>query len=359
MEKTYDYYKLTHNRLSYDGNGAVIRNYYTLNTQLPGLGPEQTGFPNNAFALPNYHVMVYGEGDNQIMKPVVGIDVAGHEFSHMVIEKNGHGGLTYQDESGALNEAYADIFGASIEFYTNVSPNWKIGEGVFLLPPYHMRDMSNPNNSFNGNQQPDTYKGTYWLYPNDPLAIQDNGGVHINSGVANYWYYLLSMGGSGTNDVGNTFNVQGQTIQKAEKIAYKALIQYLTPNAQFIDARTATVQAAKDLYGANSAEVRSVENAWYAVNVGPNPSASISDHEFTQNISVYPNPTKDSFVNIDNNLAQQTTVSLYDMTGKRVKSDVQLNKGSNTFDISGVQSGVYLLKFTIDGKSHSQKLVVK
>lgn len=359
MEKTYDYYKLIHNRLSYDGNGSPIRNYYTLNPNLPGLGPEQTGFPNNAFALPTYNVMVYGEGDNQIMKPVVGVDVAGHEYSHMVIEYNGHGGLNYQNESGALNESFADMLGTSIEFYSNASPNWRIGENIFLLPPYHMRDMANPKNAYYSLEQPDTYKGQYWLFPNDPAAIQDNGGVHTNSGVGNKWFYLLSMGGSGTNDVGNAYNVQAQTITKAEKIIYRALTQYMTANAQYIDARTATVQAAKDLYGAASNEVKSVENAWYAVNVGTNPSAGIDDTEFNTSIAVYPNPTHDAFVNIDNTLTATTKVALYDMTGKQVKSEVVINQGNNQLDISGIQPGVYVLKFTIEGKIHAQKLIIK
>lgn len=358
MSKTYDYYQNTHNRTSYDGNGAEIRNYYTLNSNY--LPDSQTGFPNNAFALQgSYNVMVYGPGDNQIMKPVVGLDVAGHEFSHLVINFNGHGGLNYQGESGALNESFADMFGAAIEFYTNLQPNWQIGENIFLLSPYHMRDMSNPKNALNafGNdlRQPTTYEGEFWM---NPASGVDNGGVHINSGVGNYWFYLLSMGGSGTNDVSNAYNVQAQTIQKAEKIAYRALTQYLTPNAKFIDARNATIQAAKDLYGAGSPEVTAVENAWYAVNVGPQ-SASVSEEEMKQGIAVYPNPAEDTFVNIDISLNERTTAALYDIVGKQVRSEISLQQGNNKFDIGGMQAGVYILKFTVNTKVYSQKLVIK
>ena len=114
-------------------------------------------------------------GDGQYMSPVVGLDVEGHEYTHMVINHNGNGGLTYQGESGALNESFADIFGACVEFYSGVSPNWYIGEDVMIGQPA-MRSMSSPNLL----QQPDTYQGTYWVNTD---STQDNGGVHTNSGV--------------------------------------------------------------------------------------------------------------------------------------------------------------------------------
>src|SRR6476469_10549374 len=105
--------------------------------------------------------------------------------------------------------------------------------------------MSNPNSE----GQPDTYKGTYWVSTANVTAGNDYGGVHTNSGVLNYWFYLLSVGGSGTNDLGTSFSVSGITIQKAAKIAYRAERLYLTPNSKYAAARKATMQAAADLFG--------------------------------------------------------------------------------------------------------------
>lgn len=88
--------------------------------------------------------------------PVVALDVTGHEFSHLMISRNGLEELNYVGESGALNESFADIFGTAIEFYINLSPNWTLGEQPMIAEPY-MRDMQNPKNE----QQPDTYEGQY------------------------------------------------------------------------------------------------------------------------------------------------------------------------------------------------------
>src|SRR5690606_27938945 len=127
-------------------------------------------------------------------------------------------------ESGALNESFADMFGAAVEFYVNDNPNWTIGEGIWYNgwgTPDYMRNMANPNSApeIVGGPQPDTYEGNYWA--DTSLIDQENdyGGVHINSGVGNYWFYLLSEGGSGTNDNGDDYSVEGITIQKAEQIA--------------------------------------------------------------------------------------------------------------------------------------------
>ena len=118
--------------------------------------------------------------------------------------------------------------------------------------------MSNPN----AYQQPDTYKGTYWY-----TGTSDNGGVHTNSGVLNYWFYLLAHGGSGTNDKGTSFNVTGIGIDKAAAIAYKTLTTYFIPSSQYGDARRLSVKAAQDLYGVGSTEATQTTNAWVAVGV--------------------------------------------------------------------------------------------
>ena len=126
--------------------------------------------------------------------------------------------------------------------------------------------MSNPN-AF---QNPDTYGGLNWTNTKNciPSGSNDQCGVHNNSGVQNYWYYLLSDGGAGKNDIGSTFDVTGIGYLKASKIAYRNLTNYLSPSSDFNDARKGAIQSAIDLYGFGSPEYIATTDAWYAVGVG-------------------------------------------------------------------------------------------
>src|SRR5207253_148050 len=105
---------------------------------------------------------------------------------------------------------------------------------------------------------PDTYMGTGYY-----TGTADNGGVHTNSGVSNYWFYLLTTGGSGTNDLSNAYSVTGIGITAAAKIAFRALTVYFTSSTNFANARNLTIQAAKDLYGVCSNEMIQTTKAWY------------------------------------------------------------------------------------------------
>lgn len=262
MEKSYDFYLNVFSRNSYDGAGSIIKQY----VNPPTLQSQYGNSPNNASAYPApYNLMQYGLGDGSFMKPVVGLDVEGHEFTHMVVANNGNGGLTYQGESGALNESFADIFGVCIEFYSGVNADWLMGEDIMVSAPY-LRSMSNPN----GGQQPDTYNGQYWANPSN--LSNDHGGVHINSGVQNFWFYLLCQGGSGTNDLNNAYSVTGIGITQARAIAYRNLTNYLGANATFMDAYYGSLQATQDLYGNPSTQYTAVRQAWYAVGIGNDPN---------------------------------------------------------------------------------------
>lgn len=360
MSKTYDYYRNIHNRNSYDNKGSIIRNYYN---------PPSKFFDGvNAGAYDNQGVvaMLYGNGMGdvgagmqQVSHPVVALDVAGHEYSHLVIGRNGTGGLNYKGESGALNESFADIFGTAIEFYVNNKPNWTIGEGLWnlsVITPNYMRSMSDPNSApaIIDAQQPDTYKGKYWA--NTASAV-DDGGVHTNSGVGNFWFYLLSQGGSGVNDIGNNYDVVGITINKAEKIAYKALMTGLTPSATYFDAFNATKQAAASLYGAGSNEWNQVVNAWYAVGIG-NAPASNQNIEMKTKLNVYPNPVIGDEFTIDSNLEEQTTVEMFDLTGKQIISP-RIIEGSIIINVQNYNSGIYILKFKSIKGEYSHKLIIK
>jgi Zn-dependent metalloprotease len=234
---TYDYYFNEHGFDSYDGNGKLMVSYVHV-----GVNWFNARFTGDW--------MEYGDGSGT---PLTSLDVVGHEITHGVTRNTA--GLVYAYESGALNESFSDIFGTTIEFFNvPAQATWVVGDVGFSL-----RDMSNPN-FYN---HPDTYLGQNWW-----TAPSDNGGVHTNSGVQNFWYYLLSEGGSGTNDIGTTYNVAGLGMSTAAAIAFRNLSQYLTPNSGYFDARQGSIRAAEDIYGPCSPEVMQVILAWNAVGVG-------------------------------------------------------------------------------------------
>lgn len=255
MEKTLAFYKNVLNRSSYDGNGATI--YQFVNPFMP------QKLPNQAFASGEApFCMVYGLGDGIHKYPLVALDVMAHEFTHMVTAHNIVGGLDYNGESGALNEGFSDIFAVLTEGYTYGQYDWTIGEKFELQNPF-TRSFKNPKA---GNpSQPTTYGQGPWK---DPNSNEDYGGVHYNSGVLNYWFYLLCIGGTGKNDNQKSYSVQGIGTSKATKIAYNTLMTGLTKTATFTDARESSIKETIKLYGKDSQEHQSVVNAWYAVGVG-------------------------------------------------------------------------------------------
>lgn len=248
----YDFYKNVFNRNSFDNAGAQIVN--TVNYPFP---------PDNGNAQWTGSQMEYGAGNGLSFSSVTSLDICGHELTHAVTQYTA--ALIYQGESGALNEAISDIFGTAIEFYATPSKaDWWIGEDCYTLGISNdaLRYMDNPNRG----QQPDTYEGTYWA----STSGGDYGGVHTNGGVLNYAFYLMTVGGSGTNDNGTSFNVTGVWLNKTRAIAYRALTVYLTSSSNYADACAAFLSSATDLYGSGGAEVAAVRNAFYAVGVEPN-----------------------------------------------------------------------------------------
>lgn len=259
MEKTLAYFKNVLNRNSYDGNGAVV--YQFINPFRPG------HLPNNASARTEVpYCMLYGMGDGITLSPVVALDVMAHEFSHIVTVHNISNGLEYKGESGALNEGFSDIFGVLVEGYTLGQYDWTIGEKITLTEPY-LRSMKAPKSG--SPAQPTTYgKGT-WKDPSQTECDNcDSGGVHTNSSILNFWFYLLCNGGSGTNDNHQSYNVQGIGINKATSIVYNTWMNRLTYTSTFADARESFINEVIALFGNGSQEHQSVVNAWYAVGVG-------------------------------------------------------------------------------------------
>ena len=197
----------------------------------------------SASYIPGLDLLLFGDA-----LPFAGaLDVVGHELTHGVIHHSAD--LVYRDQPGALNEAFADIFGEMIEARTTGSTDWLLGQA--LGDRRFMRNMANPA-AFG---QPATMSDFVEL----PLD-QDNGGVHVNSGIINRAYYLLAAGLDGA--IG---------LRDAERIFYRALTVYLTRNSQFIDARLACIQAAEDIFGAGSAQARKTAEAFTAVEIGAAP----------------------------------------------------------------------------------------
>ncbi|RKR10339.1 putative secreted protein (Por secretion system target) [Flavobacterium sp. 90] len=258
-EMTYDYWSAVHGRNSYDNAGAKIKSYVHYNLVA-------AGYPDNNNAFWNGSVMTYGDGSGTGGFDILtALDVAGHEIGHAVCTYTAN--LAYQKESGAMNEAFSDIWGACIEYRAAPTKStWLVGEDIERRSGHlALRSMSDPNSE----GQPDTYGGTYWVNVNcTPTNNNDQCGVHTNSGVLNHWFYILSVGKTGTNDIGNAYNVTGITIDKAAKIAFRLESVYLTSNSTYANARTSGIQSAIDLYGAGSAEVIATTNAFYAVGVG-------------------------------------------------------------------------------------------
>jgi len=204
----------------------------------------------NAFFSPNQDLFAFGAGANN-SEPLVTLDIVGHEFWHAVTHNTA--GLIYAGESGALNESWSDIFGTGIENESTVQGfDWLIGDD---LPIGAFRDMSNPN-AFN---QPDCYNGVYYV---------PGGSVHNNNGIGNHWFYLLTDGGSGVNDCGKAYTVNGIGLNQALQIAFRALTVYMTPGTTFEEAREHCIQSAEDIFGACSPQYIATMNAWYAVCVG-------------------------------------------------------------------------------------------
>ncbi|MEQ8323739.1 MAG: M4 family metallopeptidase [Vicingaceae bacterium] len=276
-EQVYDYYLSKHSRNSIDGNGFPLVSYVHYGQNY-----------NNAFW--NGQAMHYGDGNGSSL-PYTTLDICGHEVSHGLTSNTA--GLIYSYESGALNESFSDIFGCAIEIYAKPDPtkNWLMGEDRGS----HIRSMVNPNQRFD----PDTYLGDFWF-----TGAADNGGVHTNSGVQNYWFYLLTNGGSGTNDINNAFSVTGLGITKAESIAFRNLVTYLTQSSDYSDARFYSAQAAIDLYGPCSPELEATIDAWYAVGVGSAYLPGVVSDFTATRTSICALPAQVDFTNLSNINAQ-------------------------------------------------------
>lgn len=253
-DETWDYYKNVHGRngIAGDGKGSYNRVHYGNSY-------------NNAFWDDSCFCMTYGDGDGTQLGPLVALDVAGHEMSHGVTSKTA--ALTYSGESGGLNEATSDIMGTLVEWYANNSSDpgdYLIGEKIVRsgFGKAALRFMDQPSKDGNS--------ADCWS------SSVGNLDVHYSSGVANHFAYLLAEGSGAKTINGVSYNsptcnsssVSGIGRDKLGAIWYRALTVYMTSSTNYAGARTATLSAAKDLYGVGSSEYAAVGAAWSAVSVG-------------------------------------------------------------------------------------------
>ncbi|MET7697715.1 M4 family metallopeptidase [Streptomyces sp. NPDC005485] len=262
ITKTLDFYKKTFGRKGIKNNSTGARAMVHFGNKV-----------GNAFWDSTCGCMLYGDGDGELFtKPLVVLDVTGHELTHGVVDATAGLEPTRVDqdgnqygEPGALNESLADIFGSNVEFSANNPnnpPNYLLGEKLGLEQKF-LRRLDHPSL--------DRLEGTidYWS-----SAAYDTE-VHAGSGVSSHAYYLLAEG-SGRKTIGgvayNSPTYDGSRVTgigrtKATAIYYRALTRYMVSTTDFHDARKATLKAAADLYGASSTEYKTVNKAWAAVNV--------------------------------------------------------------------------------------------
>ena len=269
FQQTWDFYKNAFGRtgIRNDGVGAFGAVHYSINYA-------------NAFWNNDCFCMSFGDGDGVQMRPLVSIDIIGHEVSHGVTHATAD--LAYSSESGGLNEATSDIFGTMIEYYANNAkqpPNYVIGDQIFITPGWNkfIRTMFKPH--LDG-ISPDCYPSATTPSNGITLANFKAMNVHYSSGVANHFFYLLAEGAVvpadyaagtpanlGPSDLVCNGNVglAGIGRDAAMQIWYRALTMYMTSSTDYPNARIATMNAAGDLYGVGSPYQLAVAAAWDAV----------------------------------------------------------------------------------------------
>lgn len=269
MEEFYDMLNDTFNRNSIDNNGEELIGFVHF-------GSNYSNASWNGFNIS------LGDGGNGT-SPYTSVDVIGHELTHGLTHRTSN--LIYQRESGGLNEAFSDIMGQALEYYAKPEDfNWKMGN-EFEDDNSGIRDMENPKDHF----QPDTYEGEFWITADEscqPSQQNDRCGVHINSGVANYWYYLLCEGGTGINDNEDNYQVDSIGLVKATQVAYRTFTNYLSEFDGYHETVQFSLQACIDIFGKDSPEYIAIQNAWHAVGLGnrygatPNAKLDFNERSF-------------------------------------------------------------------------------
>ncbi len=327
LEKTYDYFQEKLLRNSINDSGYKLTALVHVNNKY-----------NNAYWDGQF--VNFGDGDGTKYRPFTAVDICGHEVAHGLTQATA--GLRYRSESGALNESYSDIFGKCVEYYALPdSFTWIIGKRIQFNGDY-LRSMSNPKLK----NHPKYYDGQFFQNPSNPDRNNDWGGVHSNSGIQNYWFYLLVQGGSGKReDVTKTqYWVSGIGWDKASNIAYTTLTNYLTTQTDYIDAASFSIIAAQDLYGMGSKEDRMNQMAWYAVGLADLPTVGLQKIALSTTVTLSPNPANEQLqVRFENNSNAVRTIEICDVMGQVILQQNIAN--GSTIDIANLVTGVYFMRF--------------
>jgi Zn-dependent metalloprotease len=266
---TYDCFKELYDRDSWDGAGGALMSTVHIVYPSPSGGPNSG---NNASwfpgldGLPLEPQMMYGDGDGVLMAPLArAFDVTAHELTHGVTSATAN--LVYMDESGALNEGLSDIMSAACDVWKNGA----VTEGTFLIGE-EIWTPNTPGDALRYMANPTIDEQSADFYPERYMGSEDNGGVHLNSGIANLAFYLLAQGG--THPRGKTtFEVPAIGVEQAGQIFQAALTKgYFTMNTNFAQARTATEQVARELF---PEAFIAVGTAWAAVGIGVVPEPDL------------------------------------------------------------------------------------
>jgi Zn-dependent metalloprotease len=253
---------------AYDGSGVTFDLYYDIygrnSIDDKGLKLDSTVHYQKSYdnAFWDGRQMVYGDGDEDLPASqrlfnrfTIALDVIGHELTHGVTQNEAN--LAYWDQPGALNESFSDVFGVLVKQYhlnqTAAEADWLIGEGLFSpnVNGIALRSMKAPGTAYD---DPVLGKDPQPGHMKDYVTTtQDNGGVHINSGIPNHAFYLIA------NEIG------GFAWNKAGMIWYKTLTEKLTDRSNFQDAARLSYEAAGELYGVGSLEQNAVKNGWTQV----------------------------------------------------------------------------------------------
>jgi Zn-dependent metalloprotease len=348
-----DFYKNVFNRNSLDNNNMIINSFTHYGTSY-----------NNAFW--DGREMVYGDGDGNKFTYLSGdLDVVGHEMTHGVVSYTAN--LTYHNQSGALNESFADVFGVLISTYDkyNVAgggswrfneADWVIGDDIYTPNTLGdaLRSLSNPN--LYG--QPDRMSD-YVNYPDTEAG--DWGGVHTNSGIPNKAAFLVAK------NIG---------LEKTAKIYYRALSYYMTSNTNFVQAKNALEQSAADLYGFGSNEASAVSSAFAAVGIGqsaPNDTYE-PNNNFSEAHSISIGNTYQSYItssvdvdyyklNITNagrltikltNLPNDNDLKLYDANGVQLKESIADFRNNEEIVYDAQPGHYYVCVYPYSGFSTTQ-----
>lgn len=317
----YEYYLNKHKRNSINGQGGTIVSVINVGTNF-----------ENAYW--NGELMAYGDGGFCFQPLVKGLDVAGHEMTHGVVGNSA--GLIYQFQSGAMNESFADIFGTCID-----RDDWKIGEDVSnttCFPTGALRDLESPNQGMSGPGDRGWQPKKMSEYV-DMSIDQDQGGVHMNSGVPNHAFYLFSM---------------AVTRDTAEKIFYHTLTKYLSASSKFIDLRIGVIRSCKELYPKESKFADEAGKAFDLVEIfGDSPSTKLPDD--------LPPVVGEGFILL-HALENQSGIFLYNERTRDVKqisnseSESRASvddEGAVAFFIKKSDKNMYSL--TLDGEFYTEK----